>query len=220
MAHFNINNNNLLAANILPFPSKKEYGCLCEVTEEFSGNFEYLMDKASREIKKNNLLYQTYSDEDHSDMGSHCHAFPSFDLGDGYIAHIGMNWPEKKGYLIIVLTKKFILENGSEDMTLGLIYPDNSNGLQPAFFTRLFFESFSDSTKFGKDLFFLNVGMNGYLSECSGEVRWLFSEGIASGYKYCKYYVFNDFADTAKYQGEELTDEMMDKLDECLWNDE
>lgn len=43
-------------------------------------------------------------------------------------------------------------------------------------------------------------------------MRWLFSEGLAFGYKYCKFYVFNRFTDQIKYQGEELTDDMKKNL--------
>lgn len=38
------------------------------------------------------------------------------------------------------------------------------------------------------------------------------SEGLAFGYKYCKFYVFNRFTDQIKYQGEELTDDMKKNL--------
>lgn len=82
----------------------------------------------------------------------------------------------------------------------------------------MFFENLSDSTTFGKDLFFTDAGLNGYISECSGEVRWLFSEGVAIGYKYCRFFVFNDFTDRDKYQGEELTDKMIDEFEDRLWN--
>lgn len=218
MVKFNFDDNNLFTANILPIPSKQEYSCLCEVIEEFCGNSNYLIDKVSQGIKKNALLYQDYSNADHSDIGSHCHAFPSFDLGDGYTAHIGMNWPEMKEFLIPCLTKEFVLEDGGDGMTLGMIYPDNLEGEIPAFFTRIFFEDFSDSTKFGKNIFFLDICRNGYISECSGEIRWLFSKGVAFGYKYCKFYVFNGFTDQIKYQGEDLTDDMKEELDDLLWN--
>ena len=39
MVKFDINNINLFTTNILPVPSKKEYSSLCEVVEEFFGNF-------------------------------------------------------------------------------------------------------------------------------------------------------------------------------------
>ena len=108
---------------------------------------------------------------------------------------------------------------GVDDMTLGMIYPDNLEGKIPAFFTKIFFEDFSDSTKFGKDLFFLDICKNGYFFESdSGEVRWLFSKGVAFGHKYCMYYVFNEFSDKMKYQGEELTDERIEELMDDVWS--
>ena len=204
MVKSNFDDNNLFTVNISPISSKQEYSCLCEVVEEYGGNLDYLMGKISQAIKKNTLLYQDYSNADHLDIGSHCHAFPSFDLGDGYIAYVGMFWPEMKENLAISLTKEFVLENGGDDMTMGIINPNNTDEPQLAFFTRLFFEYFSDTTKFGKNLFFVDAALNGYISECSGEVRWLFSEGLAFGYKYCKFYVFNEFTDAVKYSDDSL----------------
>ncbi len=146
MVKSNFDGNNLFTANISPIPSKQEYGCLCEVTKEYNGNLNYLMSKIGQAIKKNTLLYQDYSNADHLDIGSHCHAFPSFDLGDGYIAYVGMFWPEMKENLAISLTKEFVLENGGDDMTMGIINPNNTDEPHLAFFTRLFFECFSDAT--------------------------------------------------------------------------
>lgn len=110
MVKSNFDDNNLFTVNISPISSKQEYSCLCEVVEEYGGNLDYLMGKISQAIKKNTLLYQDYSNADHLDIGSHCHAFPSFDLGDGYIAYVGMFWPEMKENLAISLTKEFVLE--------------------------------------------------------------------------------------------------------------
>ena len=52
MVKSNFDGNNLFTANIYPIPSKQEYGCLCEVTKEYNGNLNYLMDKISQAIKK------------------------------------------------------------------------------------------------------------------------------------------------------------------------
>ena len=215
MVKSNFDDNNLFTVNISPISSKQEYSCLCEVVEEYGGNLDYLMSKIGQAIKKNTLLYQDYSNADHLDIGSHCHAFPSFDLGDGYIAYVGMFWPEMKENLAISLTKEFVLENGGDDMTIGLIHPDNADEPQLAFFTRPFLKCFSDSTKYGEDLFFVDAALNGYISECSGEVRWLFSEGLAFGYKYCKFYVFNEFTDAVKYSDDSLSE---DDLFDLIWN--
>ena len=81
MVKSNFDDNNLFTVNISPISSKQEYSCLCEVVEEYGGNLDYLMSKIGQAIKKNTLLYQDYSNADHLDIGSHCHAFPSFDLG-------------------------------------------------------------------------------------------------------------------------------------------
>ena len=215
MVKSNFDDNNLFTVNISPISSKQEYSCLCEVVEEYGGNLDYLMSKIGQAIKKNTLLYQDYSNADHLDIGSHCHAFPSFDLRDGYITYVGMFWPEMKENLAISLTKEFVLENGGDDMTMGIINPNNTDEPQLAFFTRLFFECFSDATKFGKNLFFVDAALNGYISECSGEVRWLFSEGLAFGYKYCKFYVFNEFTDAVKYPDDSLSE---DDLFDLIWN--
>ena len=215
MVKFDFDGNNLFTVNIPPISSKQEYGCLCEVVEEYGGNLDCLMGKISHVIKKNTLLYQDYSNADHSDIDSHCHAFPSFDLGDGYIAYVSMFWPEMKENLAISLTKEFVLENGGDGMIMGNINPNNTDKPQLAFFTKLFFECFSDATKFGKNLFFVDAALNGYISECSGEVRWLFSEGLAFGYKYCKFYVFNEFTDAVKYSDDSLSE---DDLFDLIWN--
>ena len=96
------------------------------------------MNEISQKIRDNTNLYESYSKSDHSDIGSHTHVFPSFNLGDDYIAYIGMNWPEMKEFLIPCLTKEFILEDGGDDMTLGMIYPDNLEGKIPFFSQRYF----------------------------------------------------------------------------------
>ena len=215
MVKSNFDDNNLFTVNISPISSKQEYSCLCELEDKNSNKLDYLISKIRKQIKIKKQLYQDYSNADHLDIGSHCHAFPSFDLGDGYIAYVGMFWPEMKENLAISLTKEFVLENGGDDMTMGIINPNNTDEPQLAFFTRLFFECFSDATKFGKNLFFVDAALNGYISECSGEVRWLFSEGLAFGYKYCKFYVFNEFTDAVKYSDDSLSE---DDLFDLIWN--
>lgn len=211
-----LNSNNISEADSLPIPGRKEYSCLGEVVEEFVSNWDHIMDTIDQVIKKNTLLYQEHSDTDHSDMDSHCDDFYAFDWGDGYTAYI-YKYRVEMG-IIVSLTKGFVLEDGGDDMTIGWIHPDNADEPQLAFFTRPFLECFSDSTKYGEDLFFSILSCNGYISKCSGEVRWLFSEGLAFGYKYCKFYVFNRFTDQIKYQGEDLTDDMKKELDNRLWN--
>lgn len=214
MVQLNPNSNNLFTTNILPIPAKQEYSCLCEVVKECDGNSDCLIDKVSQEIK-NNAMYQ---ETDLSNNASNYYVYPSFDLGDGYIAYVSIVSAGKIEILLISLTKEFVLKDGGDDMTLGFINPNNTGKPQLAFFTRSFFEVFSDSTKLGKDLFFVDVALNGYISECSGEVRWLFSEGVAFGYKYCQYYVFNEFSDAMKYQGDGLTDEEIDDLLDDVWS--
>ena len=46
-------------------------------------------------------------------------------------------------------------------------------------------------------------------------MRWLFSEGLAFGYKYCKFYVFNEFTDAVKYSDDSLSE---DDLFDLIWN--
>lgn len=138
MAQFNCNNGNLFPSYRLPIQSKKGYESLCEVMYEYLGNNACLMNEISQKIRDNTNLYESYSKSDHSDIGSHTHVFPSFNLGDDYIAYIGMNWPEMKEFLIPCLTKEFILEDGGDDMTLGMIYPDNLEGKFPLFSQRYF----------------------------------------------------------------------------------
>ena len=210
---------NKLITNKLPFPGKKEYASLDEVKKEFSGNFNCLAYKISREIGKNKPLYKAYSDTDHSTIGPHYKLFPSIDLGNGYTVHIGMNWPVRKEQLLLSLTKDFVLGNGGDNITFGMIYPDKPEERVPAFLTESFFESFSDSTRFGKDFFFLIASKAGYISQqSSGEARWLFPEGVALGYRNSDFYVFNGFTGLIKYQGEKLTGNTIKRLDNILWS--
>lgn len=210
---------NLSTTNTLPFPSKKEYTSLGEVKKEFLGNFSYLTHKIGREIGKNMPLYKAYSDTDHSDIGPHYKTFPSIDLEDGYTTHVGMNWPERKDNLLLSLTKDFVLGNGGDNITFGMIYPDKPKKRVPAFLTESFFESFSGSTKFGKVYFFLIASKAGYISQqSSGEARWLFPEGVALGYRNSDFYVFNGFTDQIKYQGEKLMGNTIKRLDDILWS--
>lgn len=219
MKKYNIDSQKQFVTNTLPFPGKKGYASYGEVEEEFLGNLSYLTHKIGREIGKNSPLYKAYSDTDHSDIGPHCKAFPSIDLGDGYTVHIGMDWPERKENLLLSLTKDFVLGNGGDNITFGMIYPDKPEERVPVFLTESFFESFSGLTKFGKVFFFLIASKAGYISQLpSGEARWLFPEGIASGYKNSDFYVFNEFTDRIKFQEEELTDETIKWLDSLLWS--
>ena len=150
MVQFNCNNGKLFPSYRLPIQSKKGYESLCEVMYEYLGNNACLMNEISQKIRDNTNLYENYSKSDHSDIGPHYKTFPSIDLGDGYTVHIGMNWPERKENLLLSLTKDFVLGNGDDNITFGMIYPDKPEERVPAFLTESFFESFSRSTKFGK----------------------------------------------------------------------
>lgn len=219
MVQFNCNNGKLFPSYRLPIQSKKGYESLCEVMYEYLGNNACLMNEISQKIRDNTNLYENYSKSDHSDIGPHYKTFPSIDLGDGYTVHIGMNWPERKENLLLSLTKDFVLGNGDDNITFGMIYPDKPEERVPAFLTESFFESFSDSTKFGKDFFFLIASKAGYISQqSSGEARWLFPEGVALGYRNSDFYVFNGFTDLIKYQGEKLTGNTIKRLDNILWS--
>lgn len=215
-------NDNPPVVNSLPVPGKNRYASLSEIYEEYSGNYNYLYEEIYEKLKREYPVYKPYIDEDRSRTDPVYRIFPPFDLGDGYVSYTGILTCDDRCFLSYSLVKEFIvIGNGNDSIIIGMIYPDNRNEETPVFFMRTFFESLQDSTEISMDVFFLTKKSNGYLSECSGEVRWLFRQGVALGYKEEDSYVFHEFTDRITYEEEGgLTDEIMEELDELLWDTE
>ncbi|WHX12882.1 hypothetical protein QMY64_18905 [Phocaeicola dorei] len=94
--------------------------------------------EAIKKIKQNLNMYERYANENHSDPGPHVHAFPTINLHDGYVAHIGIKWPQwsNPGFTV---TKKFQLKNQTTDyFTIGKITPEDTQKSQIVFFFILF----------------------------------------------------------------------------------
>lgn len=195
----------------LPTPGKDEYETLCEVAEEYSNNLPVLYLKAEEEIQKHYVTYENYANTTHS--RSHIKFFDPIELEDNYTLHIGLRWSKKTiGHvdLITALVKTFDLSNGSEEMKLGMIQTDNADNPGPrlAFFTAFFGELLEMSTS----EFFLEASRSGYISPTtnSGRTLYLCTEGMAIGHQYCKYDVFEEFADCDPYTNREMPEKELD----------
>lgn len=204
----------------LPKPGKTKYNALCEADEEYNQNKGVLSQMVDIEIKNRFVTYKDYSLSDQSAIGPHYHAFKdSIDLGSDYTAHLGMMWPPieiDKVCIDIAITKDFVMADGCS-YTLGEAYIDG--GMRPVFFTEFFWEIFGDTTKFGKNMFFLNMATSVKslygLSMNTGEVRWLLYEGLVLGRRCCRYDVFHDFTNDIQY----MDDWDKDDMEFDMWNE-
>lgn len=203
----------------LPVPPKKEYDGLCEVADEFNTNEKYLLGELMKKAKANMKEYRSYAKADHSNIGEHFHSFGSIDMGGDYQGHIGMEWPSPKINLRYCVTKDFSLKDENIGMTIGKIRSRYGDEPMLAFFTDWMLEGLGDSTRIGKDLLFLNCNGNGLISYCSDEVRWLFHDGLAYGFKHCRYCVFHEFSDRYKFPSGKLTQAEIEELNDAIWNE-
>lgn len=205
--------------NSLPVPPKKEYDGLCEVADEFNANEGYLIGELMKKAKANMNEYRSYAKADHSSIGEHFHSFGSTGMAGDYQWHIGMEWPSRKVDLRYCITKDFCLKDGNIGMTIGKIRPGFGEEPILAFFTDWMLEGLGDSTRIGKDLLFLNCSGNGLISYCSDGVRWLFPDGLAYGFKHCRYCVFNEFSDRYKFPTGKLSEAEIEELNDAIWNE-
>lgn len=205
--------------NSLPVPPKKEYDGLCEVADEFNANEGYLIGELMKKAKANMNEYRSYAKADHSSIGEHFHSFGSTGMAGDYQGHIGMEWPSRKVDLRYCITKDFCLKDGNIGMTIGKIRPGFGEEPILAFFTDWMLEGLGDSTRIGKDLLFLNCSGNGLISYCSDGVRWLFPDGLAYGFKHCRYSVFNEFSDRYKFPTGKLSEAEIEELNDAIWNE-
>ena len=203
----------------LPVPPKKEYDGLCEVADEFNTNEKYLLGELMKKAKANMKEYRSYAKADHSNIGEHFHSFGSIDMGGDYQGHIGMEWPSPKIDMRYCVTKDFSLKDENIGMTIGKIRSRYGDEPMLAFFTDWMLEGLGDSTRIGKDLLFLNCNGNGLISYCSDEVRWLFHDGLAYGFKHCRYCVFHEFSDRYKFPSGKLTQAEIEELNDAIWNE-
>lgn len=201
----------------------KAYETFCDEIEEYINHSHFIRGIIKIKIKEDYKILEDYANQDHSNIGGHFHPLVSYNspISD-FIIYLGVYWDNYYFCPVSFHAKEFVLAPGNDKIILGAIITQKKRGnFQYAFFTESFFNSFSNFTKLGKDYFFITAIRKGYISsQDSDEIRWLFSEGLAFGYKYGDFYVFYEFTDEIKYQGEELTDETMKKLDDLLWNNE
>lgn len=207
--------------NKLPVPSKTQYNTPCEAVHEYFENLDSLLLMAESYVDEQKLLdtYEAYSKSDQSAIGPHFHVFDSVDLGSDYTAHLGMVWPVSdfcEECIEVAITKDFVMADGCS-YTLGEAYIDG--GMRPVFFTEFFWEIFGDTTKFGKNMFFLNMATSVKslygLTMNTGEVRWLLSKGMAFGRRCCRYDVFHNFTDNIQY----MDDWDKDDMEFDMWNE-
>lgn len=206
--------------NKLPVPSKTQYNTPCEAVHEYFENLDSLLLMAESYVDEQKLLdtYEAYSKSDQSAIGPNFHVFDSVDLGSDYTAHLGMVWPPSditKVCIQIAITKEVRMADGCS-YTLGIA--DVNDEIEPVFFTEFFWEIYSSLTGCCKNMFFLDLAMHykSIYSMCdTGEVRWLFYEGMAFGRRYCQFDVFHDFTDDIQYI--DGVDE--DDLEFEMWNE-
>lgn len=194
------------------------YDSLEQVMKEYLSKVNIKKAEAIKKIKQNLNMYEQYAAKNHSDLGPHVHAFPTINLHDGYVAHIGIKWPQQSNPGFTV-TKKFQLKNQTTDyFTIGKITPEDTKKSQIVFFLYPFLENFSCNTHQNEEVFFVYLTSSGFISERNGILKWLTEDGVAIGYKSDKYYVFHTFITDIKYNGEELTDKTKAKYEKLLWN--
>lgn len=219
---FNTEDNNMPIRGSLPTSGSKNYNSLCEVTNELAGSSNAVYKKLSEKLRKRDEIYQKYLQEDHSDIGPHFHAFDDIPLINGYKACTGVSWPQKVGDeadINIALIKECDVKNISYVMVI--VRPSLDDEAEPVFVTENFLQNYGDCTKSARSLFFLEAVLyDSLLSENGmGEVRWLLSKGVAFGYRYCHFCVFNEFNDVLKYPAGNVSPDDRDNLLDSLWND-
>lgn len=212
---------NATPQNQITKANKQAYTHLCSPIAKYQKELDTREAKAEVELQKRMGLYEDYANGNHLNIGEHFHIFDSIDLGEGFYAHVGMYWPQ--GSPIIDISTAIVMECEMNDehgpLTLTQIYNEDGQRMESAFFTRLFQESWSDTTQYGMDMLCLTCAQSDYsiigtvFPSC--EARWIFPEGMAFGRKQCGFYVFDDFTDSYKHPMRALTDSDWDSI----WND-
>lgn len=218
--HINTEDNNMPILGSLPTSGSKKYNSFCEVDDELSGIFDAIFEQLGGELKKRDEIYLKYFQEDHSDIGPHFHAFDDIPLMNGYKGCNGTFWSqEARNTVAVAVIKECDVRNISYVMTL--IHPSPDDELEPAFFTEKFLQNYGVCTKSPRNLFFLETAYNDSLfsENDMGEIRLLLSKGVAFGYRYCHFCVFNEFTDVLKYPAGNVSSEDRDALRDSLWND-
>ena len=197
---------------------KQTYSCLCEPVKKYINNLNKYGSGASLEWLKQQQTFSAYAQSDHSDIGEHYHVFDPIDLGEGFYAHIGMNWPQSAHIINTIVTMECEMDDEHGHLSLAPIYNVENQREELAFFTEQFRESWGDTTKYGMSMLFLkwaqcDHSIIGTISP-SCEARWIFPEGVAIGRKQCGFYVFDEFTDVYKHPMRPLTDSDWDDI----WN--
>ena len=220
---FNTEGNNMPILGSLPTSGSKNYNSFCEVTNELAGSSNAVYEKLSEELRKRDEIYQKYLQEDHSDIGPHFHTFDDIPLINGYKACTGVSWPQEVGDeadINIALIKDCDVRGVGYIMAMAPASQDNHR-IEPVFFTERFLEIYGYCTKSARSLFFLDdIWYESLFSENDmGEVRWLLPEGVAFGYRYCRFCIFNEFNDVLKYPAGNVSPDDRDNLLDSLWDD-
>lgn len=222
--YFNTEDNNMPILGSLPTSGSKRCISFCEVLNEWVDDSNAISTKVDEELEKQNETYRKYLQEDHSDLGPHYHAFQSsIPLMNGYEAYVGMYWPQTSGDepdIEVALIKDCDVRGVGYIMAMAPASQDNHR-IEPVFFTERFLEIYGDCTKSPRSLFFLDdIWYESLFSEDDmGEVRWLLPKGVAFGYRYCHFCVFNEFNDVLKYPDGNVSPDDRDNLLDSLWND-
>ena len=215
-----MNNNidELLGYDKFPVTPKDICDSLCQVVNELKANEKFLQGRLKKETEANMKEYEDYAKADHSDIGSHFHAFPSMYLGGNYTGHIGMQWPSSKVSLRYAISKKFMLKDVPRDLTVCRIAPEYGGEPSFAFFTDDFMFDLNYMSHVNTGLFFLDSTTTGYITYSDYEVRWLSIDGLACGYKHCLFSVFHTFNRQYRFpKGKNMSEDDLEELDQRIW---
>lgn len=212
------NLDKLLGYDKFPVTPKDRHDSLCQQVSEVKANEKFLLGRLKKEVEANMKEYEDYAKADHSDIGSHFHAFPPMYLGGNYTGHIGMRWPSSKVSLRYAISKKFMLKDGTSDLTVCKIVPEYGDKPSFAFFTDDFMFDLNYMSHVNTSLFFLDSTTTGYITYSDYEVRWLSIDGLACGYKHCFFSVFHTLNRQYRFQtGKNMSEDDLEVLDKRIW---
>ena len=210
---------NTIPQNFKKAAHKQTYSCLCEPAGKYLSELKQYETKANIALKNMERAFDNYANGDHSDIGEHFHVFESVGLGEGFMLHAGMDWPQTVPRVIInIITMECEMDDEHGYLSLAPVYNEGIQHMELAFFTESFRESWGDTTKYGMDMLYLlwaqcDCSVISTISP-SCEARWIFPEGMAIGRKQCGFYVFDEFTDAYKHPMKPLTDSDWDDI----WN--
>lgn len=214
-----INSGNIIPKDFKRIAHRQTYSCLCEAAGKYLTELKKYEAKADIALKNLENTFDDYANGDHSDVGEHFHVFAPVGLGEGFMLHAGMDWPQVVPHVIInIITMECEMDDEHGYLSLAPVYNEEIQHMELAFFTKQFRESWGDTTKYEIDMLYLlwaqcDCSVIGTISP-SCEARWIFPEGMAIGRKQCGFYVFDEFTDAYKHPMKPLTDSDWDDI----WN--